>query len=510
MRTKSSVSGHGGAPACTIAPTLCRLTMRDVFHIHGWPRALAGSCALACGALLMALAATHEEAHAGVVPEGSCSPPYQASSPWNTPIVVGPAYEPNTAARVNAIGGSLSSDPTQFTYPVYYATASTPTRQVQLSGWFSRANADGTTFTNHESATVQVPVPPAAAPASGSDAQVIIIDRSTGKEWGFFNFSTGAGNTFTAANGYGYTVNGSATPVHAHGNGFVARGAGVPYLAGLVRKCEIQAGSIDHALAFAYDAPGPDFVFPATKSDGAGTGPLALPEGARLQLDPALTTAQINAWGCSGACLTIARALQIYGMYVVDNAGRPKMMMEFEGTANWNGLVTAQTASPIPLSAFKVLDLDSGAGAPPPTGAIPPGEPPAPPPSQANPKKKEKKVKSSAKGTKRLVVVAYRVRGRHLRADQRFEASLALRPGPGMKRIPKRVRLRCPARIGSKAVPVAPAQLRRVGKKRRLSAVCRWSIPAGVRGKKLRASVRVIYAGGETKIRFVGKIRRAV
>ena len=326
---------------------------------------------------------------------------------------------------------------------------------------------------------------------------MIIIDRFTGREWGFFNFSTGAGTTFTAVNGYGYTVNGTATPVHAHGNGLVARGAGVPYLAGLVRPCEIQAGSIDHAFAFAYDAPGPDFVFPATKSDGVGTGPLALPEGARLQLDPALTTAQINAWGCNGACLTIAQALQTYGMYVVDNAGRSKIMMEFEGTANWNRLVTAQTASPIPLSAFKVLEFDSGAG------------PPAPPPSPADPEKK-KKVKPSAKGTKRLAIVAYRVRGRHLRADQRFEASLALRPGPGMKRIPKRVRLRCPARIGSKAVPAARAQLRRVGKKQRLGAVCRWSILAGARGKKLRASVWVIYAGGETKIRFVGKIRRAV
>jgi hypothetical protein len=133
--------------------------MRDSFHIRGRPRALAASLALACGALFLALAATHEEAHAGVVPEGSCSPPYQASSPWNTPIGVGPAYEADTAARVNAIGGNLSSDPTQFTYPVYYATAATPTREVQLSGWFSRANADGTTFTNHENETVKVPVP---------------------------------------------------------------------------------------------------------------------------------------------------------------------------------------------------------------------------------------------------------------------------------------------------------------------------------------------------------------
>ena len=159
MRTKSSVSSHGGTPNCTNTSTFRRDTMRDSFHIRGRPRALAASLALACGALFLALAATHEEAHAGVVPEGSCSPPYQASSPWNTPIGVGPAYEADTAARVNAIGGNLSSDPTQFTYPVYYATAATPTREVQLSGWFSRANADGTTFTNHENETVKVPVP---------------------------------------------------------------------------------------------------------------------------------------------------------------------------------------------------------------------------------------------------------------------------------------------------------------------------------------------------------------
>jgi hypothetical protein len=96
-------------------------------------------------------------------------------------------------------------------------------------------------------------------------------------------------------------------------------------------------------------------VHPATKSDGAGSGPGALPEGTRLQLDPSLSTARIRSWGCKGACLTAARALQRYGMFVIDNSGRPKVMFEYAGTARWHGVIHAGTVSPIPLSAFNVL-----------------------------------------------------------------------------------------------------------------------------------------------------------
>ena len=62
--------------------------------------------------------------------------------------------------------------------------------------------------------------------------------------------------------------------------GFNSRGAGVPYLAGLVRPAEVRRGRIEHALAFGCREPGSLFVVPATKSDGAGAFP-ALPEGAR-------------------------------------------------------------------------------------------------------------------------------------------------------------------------------------------------------------------------------------
>jgi len=199
--------------------------------------------------------------------------------------------------------------------------------------------------------TVSAPIPDSAQPAAGSDAQLIVHDAATGDEWGFWQVSRRSDGSWSAVNGYHYNTTWSGVPPH----GFGSRGAGVPYLAGLIRPCEIAQGSIDHAIAFAYSSPSPSFVYPATKSDGTSTAPNALPEGSRLQLDPSMTSAELAQTGCTGPCLTIARALQQYGMYLVDGSGRPKVMAEYEGTAGWNGLITTQTVSPIPLSRFRVL-----------------------------------------------------------------------------------------------------------------------------------------------------------
>jgi hypothetical protein len=290
-------------------------------------------------------AAAAEEAPAG------CERPYTSSSPWNTPIGPSPTVRSDSAAVMAGIEGPLSSDPTQYTYPVYYVTALTPRRTVTIGGWFSNVTNGGRTLVNQRGGTTSVPIPAEAEAAAGSDGQLIIIDPTTREEWGFWQLEKDATGNWSVTNGYHYNIGWSAVPP----SGFVSRGAGVPYLTGLVRPCEIARGRIDHALAFAYDYPGPEFIYPATKSDGDGTGVSAVPEGTRFQLDPRLSEAQIAAWGCTGPCLTIAKALQQYGMYVVDNSGRPKVMLEYEGTAHWAGALTHRTVNPIPLTAFRVL-----------------------------------------------------------------------------------------------------------------------------------------------------------
>jgi hypothetical protein len=64
----------------------------------------------------------------------------------------------------------------------------------------------------------------------------------------------------------------------------------------------------------------------------------------------------IKSWGCLGACFTIAKALQRYGMYLIDTAGHPKVFLEYDGTAHWGNGVSAATTNPIPLAAFRVID----------------------------------------------------------------------------------------------------------------------------------------------------------
>jgi len=283
-------------------------------------------------------------AHAG---PGSCTRPYAATGPWNIPIGRPPRVHPRSSHFVASLQGVLTSDPTQYTYPVYEVSRTTTARAVSLSGHFSRVTGPHT-MRNQKGGIVRVPIPDALVPAEGSDGQVILLNPLTGDEWGFWRLER-RGAAWRATNGYHYNARWSGVPP----SGFVSRGAGIPYLAGLVRPCEIARGRIDHALAFAYDYPSPQFVYPATKSDGKGNPERSLPEGARLQLDPSVTRAQLVALGVTGPALTIAQALQRYGMYVTDASGREKVMMEYEETAHWNGRITAATVNRIPLERFR-------------------------------------------------------------------------------------------------------------------------------------------------------------
>ena len=83
-------------------------------------------------------------------PDPGCARPYSASSPWNTPVPTGVAVDPNSAAKVATMDPAnqkLTSDPTQFTFPVYYADASTPRVPVTYEdGWFSEVSNNGTTL----------------------------------------------------------------------------------------------------------------------------------------------------------------------------------------------------------------------------------------------------------------------------------------------------------------------------------------------------------------------------
>ena len=113
-----------------------------------------------------------------------------------------------------------------------------------------------------------MPVPPGTTAADGYDAQIIVIIRATGDEWSASHFYHDATGYHAWNIGHYNTAWSGVPPYDANGNPFWIRGPGMTYLSGLIRPCEIAQGHIDHALAFAYPMTTPEFVYPATRSDG--------------------------------------------------------------------------------------------------------------------------------------------------------------------------------------------------------------------------------------------------
>jgi hypothetical protein len=288
---------------------------------------------------------------------GPCKRPYADTSPWNTPVG-------SVRGRPAGLSDPITSDPSGYTYPVYEVTRRTPLRTVRYEGWYSRVTASGTRLVNvragggdGSSGLARVPIPPRAMAAAGSDAQVILVNRDTGEEWDMSQFRRASDGGYDASNVGRYVTSWSAVPpLDDNRQPYFLRGAKVPYLAGLVRPCEIARGRISHALAFAYPKPTARWVYPATHSDSKAPPGAGLPMGTRLQLDPSVAAETIKQrWGCTGACFTIARALQRYGMYLIDGGGRSKVMVEYDATANWDGVISSSTPSAIPADRFRIV-----------------------------------------------------------------------------------------------------------------------------------------------------------
>jgi hypothetical protein len=261
-------------------------------------------------------------------------------------------------------GQVLTSDATQYALPIYHVTSRTPSVDVTYSGWFSDVTNDGDRLIDYRYGGdttrqhTRVPIPAGAVGSAGTDANVAIINTDTGEEWDLHTVNQDpTTRAYTASNIGHYNIAWSGVPPFdtQQNDPYWLGGAGIPYLAGHIRPCEIAQGHIDHALALGIPHPASNYVYPASKSDGDGTPGVNVPEGGHLQLDPTIPDDTIRGWGCTGTCFTIAKALQRYGAYIVDVSGRPKLAAEGSETADWGNTLTASTVSPIPIGALKLL-----------------------------------------------------------------------------------------------------------------------------------------------------------
>ncbi len=230
--------------------------------------------------------------------------PFADASAWNTPIPANPVLDPASRGITAYLGGERRGYANLYAYgvPVYDADRSTPRYRVDCTKPWGRCPLE-----EH-----RVPIPDTARPSPGTDGAMVVIDWSTRRAYEFWQARRSAS---------GWSASwGGVSSIDGDGRGSPATGAGVSRLAGVVRAFEIRQGRIDHALVFSTDNACRDgYREPATKTDGHSSRPDCIPEGARLQLDPSINLDAIPAM--TPGERIVARALQIYGAYAIDNGG---------------------------------------------------------------------------------------------------------------------------------------------------------------------------------------------
>ena len=284
------------------------------------------------------------------------NPPFSNDSPFNIKIPQNAAIDSSTDNYVNAITDSFTDMLVvavgNWSVPVFFADSFTTIYDV--------------TITDPEWGFIMedIPIPDNAAPDSEEDGHLCIIDESTGVEYDFWQAEK-QGNTWSAS--WGNSISIYSTGTYPWGAG--ARASGFALTAGLILPNEFEQGIIDHALVFSLDPTlvrqgGP--ILPATDSDGYSTDPLALPEGARLQLDPSINLDNRN---LTPSEKIIAKALQEYGMILGDiGGGSPEIYAAnpIGETGDWEEFLSVDSGglvylfeNKISITEFRVLEMGS-------------------------------------------------------------------------------------------------------------------------------------------------------
>ncbi|AZQ65910.1 hypothetical protein EF888_01430 [Silicimonas algicola] len=254
--------------------------------------------------------------------------PFSPDAPWNIPVAGLPRAE-NSEELASKLWDDSYTDRevrnfninnTSYTYPVYEVTEDTPDFPVvDRNGW---GNLGGT----------RIPFDPSWEAAPGSDAQIIILDPATGREWNLWQAEFD-GNSVNVSNGN--LVPGS---YFDNEEGFApSRGVGIQYSAMLVRPEEVAQGVIEHALSMPIqNTSGSEFVAPGTKLEFPGVRLDGIPEGTRFALDVSYDDIDAHIARLpdsvsdvtANSLRTIMVAMKDYGWFITDTAGSAHFQLE--------------------------------------------------------------------------------------------------------------------------------------------------------------------------------------
>lgn len=194
--------------------------------------------------------------------------------------------------------GNFNCRGVNYTYPLYYVEEADDIYTIQ--GGNSAINGTSIPFNalwaSGEPLLASCSEVATGGP-SGSDAQIIVVEKATGKEWDLWRVYVDVANKKVCINNGSVvgteidrTEPGNVTAnIYTKNNGWKpSRGIGINYLLGLVVPEEITAGEINHALSMPSSSIAKTFYLPpATKLEhSASVEPNnhPIPEGARFYL----------------------------------------------------------------------------------------------------------------------------------------------------------------------------------------------------------------------------------
>jgi len=286
---------------------------------------------------------------------GTFERPFPKAAWLYEPIPANPLLDSDNAAMVNAISsasaGSRGCALNDYAVPFYRANAQTQQKALDcLMNW-------GTC--KLESLGPR-PLDATMIPAAGSDGAMVVIDDSPRRDNSLHGRSSDVYWQYDWNGGAPLTSWGDVGDLDGDGLDHKGVGAGVSRAAGIVRAFEIESGVIDHAMVFSTSfCKTTTYRYPATKTDGKYSGAGAIPEGARIQLDPSLNPDDYNLNKGERAVFV---ALQKYGAYNID-CGGAAVALVFEDVPGNPGTVYADAGlgwdyyglTKIPWSQIRVL-----------------------------------------------------------------------------------------------------------------------------------------------------------
>ena len=291
---------------------------------------------------------------------------------WNAPLSPNPEIDPRSDHCIRLLQthvprGGFWINTDYWTIPVFEVTKDTPLRPVH-----QRVLQPGETylprtgFRHGPGFGPLIPLPDnRPIPAREADGHLALVDYERRLAWDMWGARWRADGELESFTGMAYSLDGPGVfdpalfpawdgeSIHCFGP---SRHAGVPAIAGLIMHGELKQGRIAHKLSFASCVNAfKEFVPPAIWGDGKVPG--GIPEGAVLQLDPAL---DLDRFRLSPAARTIARALQEYGMVNVDHGGGASIYAEGlwgHPDRSWKWLLSERDLVAIPFEHYRVLKL---------------------------------------------------------------------------------------------------------------------------------------------------------